>query len=220
MNDEGDEGDFAVHVSEDEWALYFGSVVPGDDSPELETVTHICRRLRTLVTRESLRGSRTVPLNFEQLISLVGATFRAPFVDHPGTAMPCLELAVHKLLMADGDTDGGRVTVRLYQFGPQTPMTQLKSNLLGKMVCIRGNVIRAGFVRPMVTALPFVCRRCGTRLPRLVPCADGCLPDVVATCADCQGRSFAPVREEAVMDDFQIVRIQEELDGGKAKKRR
>lgn len=218
MEGEGREEE-TIRVSEKEWSLYFGGGFSDSEgsaeSPELEAVAHICRRLRPVVTRESLRGSRTVPLNFEQLISRVGATFRTLFVDHPSTAMPCLALAVHKLLAADGEQldDGCKVTVRLYEFGPQTPLTQLKSNLLGKMVCIRGSVIRAGFIRPMVTALPFLCRKCGTRLTPSVACPDGCLPDFRGVCPVCKGQTFVPMREEAQMDDFQIVRIQEELDG-------
>lgn len=208
-----------IKVSEKEWSLYFGGGFSDSEgsaeSPELEAVAHICRRLRRVVTRESVRGSRTVPLNFEQLISRVGATFRTLFVDHPSTAMPCLALAVHKLLAADGEQldDGCKVTVRLYEFGAPTPLTQLKSNLLGKMVCVRGSVIRAGFIRPMLTALPFLCRKCGARAAPPAPCPDGCLPEYCGVCAACKGRAFVPMREEAQMADFQIVRIQEELDG-------
>ena len=215
--------DTEIRVSEREWSLYFGSGFSdrngSADSPELEAVAHICRRLRPLVTRESVRDSRIVPLNFEQLISHVGSTFRTLFVDHPATAMPCLALAVHKLLAAEDSESSeeqldvsNKVTVRLYEFEPQTPLTQLKSNLLGKMVCIKGSVIRAGFIRPMITAVPFVCRKCSTPTAQAVPCVDGIFPEYRGTCHECEGRTFAPMREEATMDDFQIIRIQEELD--------
>ncbi len=73
---------------------------------------------------------------------------------------------------------------------------------------VRGTVIRAAAVRPLVTALPYACERCETRV--LVRFPDGIVASP-ARCASatCRSQRFTAEREGALATDAQRLKLQE-----------
>jgi len=55
-----------------------------------------------------------------------------------------------------------RVRVRILGVGGERPLRDVRSDALGKFMSLRGNVVRVGVVRPLVTCMQFTCGRCGT----------------------------------------------------------
>jgi DNA replicative helicase MCM subunit Mcm2 (Cdc46/Mcm family) len=75
-------------------------------------------------------------------------------------------------------------------------------------VTVRGTVIRAAAVRPLVTALPYTCERCGARALTRFP--DGVVTPPSRCPADaCKSRRFAEDREGALAVDAQRIKLQE-----------
>jgi DNA replicative helicase MCM subunit Mcm2 (Cdc46/Mcm family) len=85
-------------------------------------------------------------------------------------------------------------------------------------VTVRGTVIRAAAVRPLLLALPYTCERCGAR--QLVRFADGVVtpPPRCAAAPACKSGRFTEDREGALAADSQRLKLQElpRTDGGGA----
>ena len=95
-----------------------------------------------------------------------------------------------------------------------TPMCDLKADKIGKIVVIKGAVIRASSLRPFVEAMPLECPRCNQTclwpLPdgRYKPPLDGC------PMSGCRVKALVPNRSAAVTRDFQKLTLQETPDDG------
>lgn len=50
--------------------------------------------------------------------------------------------------------------LRVYNYDPLTPLKNLRANLYGKYVALRGTVVRVSNIKPMCTKMAFVCRMC------------------------------------------------------------
>jgi DNA replicative helicase MCM subunit Mcm2 (Cdc46/Mcm family) len=75
-------------------------------------------------------------------------------------------------------------------------------------VTVRGTVIRAAAVRPLVTALPYTCERCGAR--QLVRFPDGVVAPPSRCAAEaCKSQRFTPDLEGALAEDVQRLKLQE-----------
>lgn len=51
--------------------------------------------------------------------------------------------------------------VRIQNYGPLTPFKDIKANLVGKLVAVKGTIIRVGGIRSMVMRMTFECDVCG-----------------------------------------------------------
>ncbi|KAI9209157.1 MCM2/3/5 family-domain-containing protein [Polychytrium aggregatum] len=103
--------------------------------------------------------------------------------------------------------------VRLSHYEPITPLKELKANLMGRFISIRGTVVRVSSVKPIVLQMSFVCNNCNES--QTLAISDG--KYVVPTkCVKygCKSRSFTPSRganSETRTADWQKIRIQEKL---------
>jgi len=107
------------------------------------------------------------------------------------------------------DPEGLRV--RLKDLPMTTPMRLLDSRCIGKMVAVKGIVVRASILKPLLLKAVFECRRCGEvmvveqegqRLRKPYACAN----------PDCKSRQFKLLEDESVFIDSQELRIQEPLE--------
>lgn len=48
--------------------------------------------------------------------------------------------------------------LRLYNYEPQTPLRMLRASVYGRLVCVRGTVVRVSSIRPQCTRMAFKCR--------------------------------------------------------------
>ncbi|XP_019052777.1 PREDICTED: probable DNA helicase MCM8 isoform X4 [Nelumbo nucifera] len=89
-------------------------------------------------------------------------------------------------------------------------LKNLKAAYIGKLVSVRGTVIKVSMVRPLVVQMNFTCAKCGADITRTFP--DGKYsPPAVCTFHGCKSRTFNPMRSTARTIDFQKIRIQELL---------
>ncbi|KAG2441933.1 hypothetical protein HXX76_003538 [Chlamydomonas incerta] len=117
---------------------------------------------------------------------------------------------------ANGAPPPGRIVVRLYNHPASlTHIRALKSSSIGKLVTLRGTVVRMTPVRPLVTHMDFVCAKCGSRTTQAF--TDGVYALPTKCSGDgCRSRTFAPHRASARCVDWQKIRLQELLGADKA----
>lgn len=48
--------------------------------------------------------------------------------------------------------------LRLYNYEPQTPLRMLRASVYGRLVCVRGTVVRVTSIRPQCTRMAFKCK--------------------------------------------------------------
>lgn len=53
--------------------------------------------------------------------------------------------------------------LRLYNYEPLTPLRMLRASVFGRLVCVKGTVVRVSSIRPFCTRLAFQCLGCSHR---------------------------------------------------------
>ncbi|KAJ2333070.1 DNA replication licensing factor mcm8, partial [Coemansia sp. RSA 2681] len=140
--------------------------------------------------------------------------------DDPENILCCLGLAVCYVLSCEYGAEAEhilgdhRLHVRLMHHEPLTHMKSLKSGLVGKLVSVRGTVVRTSPVRPHLVQAQFNCARCGgSQLVRIVEgkyevpmkcLAQGCRSKVFELCRDVESGTRTV--------DWQQIRIQEKVN--------
>lgn len=86
-------------------------------------------------------------------------------------------------------------------------ISTVKADSIGRLVSVRGTVVRATTAQPLVVEMEFVCGKCGA--PQRVPFPDGRFAPP-AGCAEhgCRSRTFAPNRAASRCIDWQRVALQ------------
>eukprot|EP01133_Synstelium_polycarpum_P015356 gene15356-18215_t len=142
--------------------------------------------------------------------------------DRPQFVLDCIGVSLYQVLYGgrDGAMDyvsqGGmpikkKIIVRLFHFEPVLPLRKLKSSLVGKFVTVKGTVIRAGNVRPLVKSMDFTCVSCSACVTKHFSEGRVSLPTACSNYG-CKGKNFDPIRSSAVTVDWQRIRIQEDSD--------
>lgn len=54
----------------------------------------------------------------------------------------------------------GFIIHRLYNYEPLTPLRMLRASVFGRLVCVRGTVVRVSSIRPLCTRMAFRCLGC------------------------------------------------------------
>ena len=102
----------------------------------------------------------------------------------------------------------GKTRIRLTDYSASlSHIRLLKASCIGKLVSLKGTVVRMSSVKPLVQQMDFVCSKCGTTIAcnfldgKYTPPA-GCLTD------GCKSRQFLPIRSSAQCTDWQKIRLQ------------
>lgn len=77
----------------------------------------------------------------------------------------------------------------------------------GKLVTLKGTIVRASSMKPLVRRLDFLCPKCGCEFTEEL--LDGFLR-IPSTCQGdgCRGKYFLPQKSSAVTVDWQKIRLQ------------
>ena len=86
---------------------------------------------------------------------------RTALFDHPEDTIGCLTAAAMIVTAVNGGVNP-RLRVRILDFEPTVAFKDIKANLVGKLVCVTGTIIRVGAIRSMVMKMNFECEQCGT----------------------------------------------------------
>ncbi|KAK2714741.1 DNA helicase MCM8-like isoform X1 [Artemia franciscana] len=205
------------------WSLYFYDARYDESSITIQRISALCTffsdqldsqhakdvakngyfqiEFSTLVNNDSLKLS--IP-DLKEIIS-----------DNAEYAFKCFGLAVYTVISTKVDMPAviPRVNVRLINCEPLYQLKSIKANLFGKLVTVKGTVIRVTNVKPMVKFLAFKCRSCNSESAVLQPDGIYTVPEKCPV-PGCRGQAFIPVRSSPKTKtmDWQTVRIQEILD--------
>ncbi|XVF07964.1 hypothetical protein REPUB_Repub06bG0184700 [Reevesia pubescens] len=157
----------------------------------------------------------SLSLDFEQFRKVCDIEeFYEKLEDKPKLALSCMSAAVHQVLISNQDfylEEGMKINIRLHNY-PESVIVlkNLKAAYIDKLVSVRGTVVKASTVKPLVIKMNFACEKCTTEIPRLFP--DGKFsPPSACTLHGCKSRAFKPIRSSAGAIDFQKIRLQELL---------
>ncbi|KAJ3005090.1 UNVERIFIED_CONTAM: DNA replication licensing factor mcm8, partial [Siphonaria sp. JEL0065] len=133
----------------------------------------------------------------------------------PAGVLACLGLAFSNALVAEHGAAVARVKrqVRVVGYDQITPLKDLKANLMGRFISIRGTIVRISSIKPVVTQISFSCNSCNGS--QILEQLDGKYRTPNSCPADgCRGKSFIPDRSglsDTKTVDWQRIRIQEKL---------
>ncbi|KAF9595458.1 hypothetical protein IFM89_000376 [Coptis chinensis] len=163
-------------------------------------------------------GALCLPLDFQHFQKTCGVNnFYASLDKEPKEALSIMCVAIHKVMLMKSQEniqflEDGKVNVRLHNC-PDSMMIalkNLKAAYIGKLVCVRGTVVKVSTVKPLVIHMDFSCAKCGSLISRVFP--DGKFsPPTTCIIQGCKSRTFCPIRNSARPIDFQKIRIQELL---------
>ncbi|XP_042475384.1 probable DNA helicase MCM8 [Macadamia integrifolia] len=156
-------------------------------------------------------GFFLLPIDLQQLRKICEVEkFFAELEKDPKNAILCMAIAVHKALLPKLD-NCIKINIRLHNY-PESmiALKNLKAAYIGKLVSVRGTIVKVSTVRPLVVEMDFTCAKCGTEIMRLFP--DGKFsPPSVCAFHGCKSKTFNPIRSTARTIDFQKIRLQELL---------
>lgn len=141
---------------------------------------------------------------------LHGRSFKSLLEHSPYLVIQASSLGMHLSLEEKTSFNLGfkSFSISFVNFIPLTPLRSLKSNVVGKFMSIRGNVIRTSEIKPLVTEMEFSCSQCGCFFTQLFP--DGRFnPPTSCKNTNCESRKFAPQRSKHGTTNWQRIRVQE-----------
>uniref|UniRef100_A0A3B4FGE6 DNA helicase MCM8 n=1 Tax=Pundamilia nyererei TaxID=303518 RepID=A0A3B4FGE6_9CICH len=149
----------------------------------------------------------------------------------PEVMLNCLGLAIHQVLTLDLEKQAAElqeeefpvatpviniphISARLYNYEPLTPLRMLRASVFGRLVCVKGTVVRVSSIRPLCTRLAFRCRTCSTTLSLALQHGKYTTPTKCGK-PDCRSHIFIPIRNSPLTQtvDWQIIKVQELISG-------
>nr|XP_037867101.1 DNA helicase MCM8 isoform X2 [Bombyx mori] len=194
------------------WKLYF----PSDEKGSNETVAkHInsfklyINKNRNLFDLEKIDQTHSVPLDVQNLQNddefiQEWSSFTTDLFENPVTTLSTLEYCLHETLNC-----AVKLKVRILNHQPVIPIASLKVNYFGKLVTIKGTVIRVGSIGLICTSMAFECSSCHSVQAVIQPQGVFTAPNFCQSCNS--GVKFEPLQSSPYTNttDWQVAKIQE-----------
>ncbi|XP_034538356.1 DNA helicase MCM8, partial [Notolabrus celidotus] len=196
---------------------YFTSKIQLYDKDEIE------RQGSVLVDYADLTGDKAVRGALPDLTT--------ELKEQPEVLLNCLGLAIHQVLTLDLEEQASElqgeelpvatpiiniphISARLYNYEPLTPLRLLRASVFGRLVCVRGTVVRVSNIRPLCTRMAFRCMGCSNTLSLPLQHGKYATPTKCIQ-PECRARTFAPCRSSPFTQtvDWQIIKVQELMCG-------
>ncbi|KAL7383307.1 hypothetical protein ABVT39_008382 [Epinephelus coioides] len=151
--------------------------------------------------------------------------------EQPEVILNCLGVAIHQVLTVDLEKQAAElqgeelpvatpiiniphISARLYNYEPLTALRTLRASVFGRLVCVRGTVVRVSNIRPLCTRMAFRCQGCSHT--QSLPLQHGKYATPTKCIQPgCRSRSFTPSRSSPLTHtvDWQIIKVQELMGG-------
>ncbi|KAL7383308.1 hypothetical protein ABVT39_008382 [Epinephelus coioides] len=196
---------------------YFTSKIQLYDKDEIE------RQGSVLVDYADLTGNKYVRRALPDLTTQLK--------EQPEVILNCLGVAIHQVLTVDLEKQAAElqgeelpvatpiiniphISARLYNYEPLTALRTLRASVFGRLVCVRGTVVRVSNIRPLCTRMAFRCQGCSHT--QSLPLQHGKYATPTKCIQPgCRSRSFTPSRSSPLTHtvDWQIIKVQELMGG-------
>ncbi|XP_074531803.1 DNA helicase MCM8 [Halichoeres trimaculatus] len=196
---------------------YFTSKIQLYDKDEIE------RQGSVLVDYADLTGDNAVCAALPDLSTEIK--------EQPEVLLNCLGLAIHQVLTLDLEKQAAElegeelpvavpiiniphISARLYNYEPLTPLRMLRASVFGRLVCVRGTVVRVSNIRPLCTRMAFKCQGCSNIMSLPLQHGKYATPTKCIQ-PECRTRTFVPCRSSPLTQtvDWQIIKMQELIGG-------
>ncbi|XP_051815675.1 DNA helicase MCM8 [Acanthochromis polyacanthus] len=196
---------------------YFTSRIHLYDKDEIE------RQGSVLVDYSDLTEDKTVRNALPDIIT--------DLKEQPEVMFSCLGVAIHQVLTVDLEKQAAElqeeelpvaapiiniphISARLYNYEPLTPLRMLRASVFGRLVCVKGTVVRVGNIRPQCSRMAFRCLTCSQTLSLPLQHGKYATPTKCIQ-PGCRSRSFSPVHGSPLTHtvDWQIIKVQELMGG-------
>ncbi|XP_055719364.1 LOW QUALITY PROTEIN: DNA helicase MCM8 [Salvelinus fontinalis] len=221
------------------WALYFteGFI---ESSPYVEKIKVFEQYFTSqihLYDKDEIERQGSVLVDYKALVEDKKVCMALPDLsnqlrEQPETTLNCLGLAIHQVLTMDLERHaaelqgeglpGGatpiinipHISARLYNYEPLTALRTLRASVFGRLVCVRGTVVRVSNIRPLCTSLAFTCSGCSHTHTLTLPHGKFTTPTKCVQ-PQCRSRSFVPNRSSplTLTVDWQNIKVQELIGG-------
>ncbi|XP_072293462.1 DNA helicase MCM8 [Eucyclogobius newberryi] len=151
--------------------------------------------------------------------------------EQPEMILSCLGVAIHQVLTTDLERQGAElqgnelpvttpliniphISARLYNYEPLTPLRLLRASVFGRLVGVRGTVVRVSNIRPLCSRLAFRCLGCSHTQALTLQHGNYSTPTKCAL-PNCRSRTLVPCRSSPLTQtvDWQIIKVQELMGG-------
>ncbi|KAG7310603.1 hypothetical protein JYU34_003395 [Plutella xylostella] len=194
------------------WKLYLPSEEYPPDATKQEQIKcfkAFVEKNRSIFDLEKIDQTRSVPLDIQSLLNdedfmKCWSTFNTDLFERPDITLRLLELSLHESLKCES-----KIKVRILNHKPVIPLASLKVNYFGKLITIKGTVIRVGSVGLICTSMAFKCSSCKGIQAIVQPQGVFTAPSF---CQSCQsGAKFEPLQSSPFTNttDWQSAKIQE-----------
>lgn len=170
-------------------------------------------KYRALLARAALTSQKSIPVDFNDLIAF-DEELSHKIVDEPLTYLPILSRAAYKQLQIESPEYAAKVTnfyARVHNLPVVTPIREIRSTHLRKLIMVDGIVVRATVVKPMLDVGVFQCRYCGEKYRVPQNNAPRLRQPERCTSPQCRGKRpvFDLIQEESEFVDYQVIGVQE-----------
>ncbi|MDW8360699.1 MAG: hypothetical protein RMK31_09000, partial [Candidatus Caldarchaeum sp.] len=170
-------------------------------------------KYRELLREAAVKKRRSVPVEFNDLINF-DEGFARSLVSSPKNMLEVLNRACLRQLLIEDPEYAASVplfSARVVSLPSLTPIREVRSEQLRKLVMVDGMISKASVVKPLLKRGVFRCRYCG--ITQVVEQASQRV-STPETCSDktCRGSrrpNFELVPEESTYIDYQVIGVQE-----------
>ncbi|XP_047513532.1 DNA helicase MCM8-like isoform X2 [Pieris napi] len=194
------------------WKIYFpteNQLQTPETNSKIECFKRYISKNKAIFDLEKIDQTRSVPLDLQTLVidddfNNYWSSFQTDLFEKPEYTLPLLEFCFHESLKCES-----KVKVRVLNHQPVIPIANLKVNYFGKLVTIKGTVIRVGSVGLMCTSMAFECTSCHGVQAVMQPQGVFTAPNFCQSCRS--GHKFEPLQSSPFTNttDWQVAKIQE-----------
>ncbi|KAM9315778.1 DNA helicase MCM8 [Gastrophryne carolinensis] len=217
------------------WKLYFSEAY-SENSPFVLKVQAFERFFMNHIDcydKDEIERKGSILVDYKELLEdeelVASVPLSTELKEMPEKILDCMGLAIHQVLTKDlerhavelQEQEGlpleeapivnvPHIHARVYNYDPLTALKNLRANLYGKYVALRGTVVRVSNIKPLCTKMAFVCHMCGDIQSLSLPDGKYTIPTKCPV-PECRGRLFTPKRGSplTVTVDWQTIKVQE-----------
>ncbi|CAK9805968.1 DNA helicase MCM8 [Anthophora plagiata] len=217
------------HIPYYGWKLFFSDEDYKNDSDTVKKIQIVegfinrHQRLLTFLTLENLENEAVFTIDMcklyiDQMFLNEWPDIKKDMYENPLHTLNCFKLAVHQKILNTVPQESltciniintlSTVRLRILNYQPIISLQDLKANSYGRLVSIRGCVIRVGHVKHLVQWIVFTCCKCN--LQKIVKQPFG-VYTIPKTCRICGTSKFHATLDSPLVKSisFQIIKIQE-----------
>ncbi|XP_065065027.1 DNA helicase MCM8-like [Rhopilema esculentum] len=212
----------------EKWYTYFPAKAynPGDElAIEVKEFKKYFEKRLDTFNMDEVEKNNSVFIDYGELTNDEDLKMQLPSIaqmleDNPEEHLKAMSVAFHQALLDDQNGDEPQsiqilydmpyINTRILNYEPLIALKNLKANFYGKLVSVRGTVVRVGNVKPLATHMTFICTSCQAQ--QVIELIDGKYSTPTRCVSpECRARTFIPDRNSSYTKtiDSQVIKLQE-----------